>query len=195
MVDQGDSVSCVAQAFSAALYCSQVSDGRGVAFGPSWMPDATSLFERAMAESPDKQRGVSFGSVMAHIHEVYGAGLRRAGVELVELPNSVRSIKQALVRGCTVVAGYQVNRAIQDFHFSAERREAHGYLLPPFWSDPVALSGHAVLIVGYDDSVGCFIARNSWGAHWGSDGHFLIRYRDVHNKDGFTDFVAVGPSS
>lgn len=38
------------------------------------------------------------------------------------------------------------------------------------------LGGHALLAVGYDDSRGAFIVRNSWGAEWGDRGHCYLPY-------------------
>jgi len=35
---------------------------------------------------------------------------------------------------------------------------------------------HAVCVVGYDDTEGCWIARNSWGPGWGAEGYFRIAY-------------------
>ncbi len=35
--------------------------------------------------------------------------------------------------------------------------------------------GHLVVLVGYDDSQGCWICKNSWGSAWGEDGYFRIR--------------------
>lgn len=35
---------------------------------------------------------------------------------------------------------------------------------------------HAVCVVGYDDSDGCWIVKNSWGKDWGDNGFFKIRY-------------------
>jgi C1A family cysteine protease len=35
---------------------------------------------------------------------------------------------------------------------------------------------HAVCVVGYDDSNGCWIVKNSWGQQWGEDGFFRIAY-------------------
>jgi C1A family cysteine protease len=39
-----------------------------------------------------------------------------------------------------------------------------------------AEGGHAVAIVGYDDSEGCWIVKNSWNDGWGEDGFFRIAY-------------------
>ncbi|MEV4641142.1 C1 family peptidase [Actinoplanes sp. NPDC049548] len=36
--------------------------------------------------------------------------------------------------------------------------------------------GHCVVLVGYDDSAGCWIAKNSWGRGWGTGGYFKIAY-------------------
>ncbi|GAA4519598.1 MULTISPECIES: C1 family peptidase [Nonomuraea] len=36
--------------------------------------------------------------------------------------------------------------------------------------------GHCVSLVGYDDAAGCWIAKNSWGRHWGDQGFFKIAY-------------------
>ena len=39
------------------------------------------------------------------------------------------------------------------------------------------VGGHAVLCVGYQDSLGCWICKNSWGAGWGNmQGFFKIAY-------------------
>ena len=39
--------------------------------------------------------------------------------------------------------------------------------------------GHAVLLVGYDDTLQCFKVKNSWGTNWGEDGYFRIAYNDT----------------
>lgn len=41
-----------------------------------------------------------------------------------------------------------------------------------------AAGGHCVSIVGYDDGLGCWICKNSWGPGWGEGGFFRIAYGD-----------------
>jgi C1A family cysteine protease len=36
--------------------------------------------------------------------------------------------------------------------------------------------GHCVVLIGYDDAAGCWIAKNSWGTGWGDGGYFKIAY-------------------
>jgi C1A family cysteine protease len=40
----------------------------------------------------------------------------------------------------------------------------------------VALSGHAVMAVGYDQPARRFLLRNSWGKGWGMRGYFTMPY-------------------
>lgn len=35
---------------------------------------------------------------------------------------------------------------------------------------------HAVTIIGWDDSLECWIVKNSWGSYWGENGFFKIKY-------------------
>jgi C1A family cysteine protease len=46
--------------------------------------------------------------------------------------------------------------------------------------DEARLEGHAVLVVGYDDSArdgqGILIVRNSWGTAWGDGGYGYLPY-------------------
>jgi C1A family cysteine protease len=36
--------------------------------------------------------------------------------------------------------------------------------------------GHCVCLIGFDDALGCWIAKNSWGTGWGEQGFFRIGY-------------------
>jgi hypothetical protein len=51
--------------------------------------------------------------------------------------------------------------------------------------DEVRIGGHAVCIVGYDDSPGYWICKNSWGPGWGGAGmgFFNMSYGDCHIDD------------
>ena len=49
--------------------------------------------------------------------------------------------------------------------------------------------GHVMLAVGYDDTLGCWIVKNSWGTGYGNGGYYLIAYGqcsiDSYSKLGF----------
>jgi C1A family cysteine protease len=40
------------------------------------------------------------------------------------------------------------------------------------------LGGHCVCVIGYNDTDGCWICKNSWGSNWGENGFFRIAYGD-----------------
>ncbi len=48
----------------------------------------------------------------------------------------------------------------------------------PYRQSPSATyeGGHVMLAVGYDDALGCWIVKNSWGPNFGNDGWCLIAY-------------------
>ena len=47
------------------------------------------------------------------------------------------------------------------------------------------LGGHAIVIVGWDDTEECFIVKNSWDTDWGESGYFRIAYSQVSNEVQF----------
>ncbi|HEX7407057.1 MAG TPA: C1 family peptidase [Candidatus Binatia bacterium] len=53
------------------------------------------------------------------------------------------------------------------------------------------LGGHAVLAVGYDDSVQRFIVRNSWGPKWGIKGYFTMPYTYLLEPNLADDFWTI----
>jgi hypothetical protein len=53
---------------------------------------------------------------------------------------------------------------------------------------------HEVVIVGWDDDLGVWIVKNSWGPHWGDGGYMKLQYGC--NNIGFgSSWVAVLPTS
>ncbi len=52
-------------------------------------------------------------------------------------------------------------------------------------SSAIYEGGHVMLAVGYDDSLGCWIVKNSWGTGWGNSGFGLIGYGQC-NIDYYT---------
>ena len=53
------------------------------------------------------------------------------------------------------------------------------------------VSGHAVVLIGYDDSESCWICKNSWGRNWGENGYFRIGYGECELEKSvyFIDFA------
>jgi hypothetical protein len=176
-----------------ALYCAKARRWAAPASLPLRpFPFVDTIFDTALKASPDRARGVSFDAMAAGMEAEYGRELEALSSHFVTLPNSSMSIRGVLLRGCPVIIGYQVNAPIDRFHSDAALCERLGYVLPRFSLAPVSLSGHAVLILGYDFKAG-FIARNSWGHSWGVDGHFLIPFDVADDPAAATDVWALVP--
>jgi len=52
-------------------------------------------------------------------------------------------------------------------------------------------SGHAMVIVGYDDETKLFEVRNSWGEQWGNKGYAFIDYDTMKRVIWYFDSYAV----
>ena len=60
-----------------------------------------------------------------------------------------------------------------------------------------SLGGHAIVIVGYDDSIECFRLLNSWGEDWGDHGLCWISYSALRQvaKEGYVARDMVVPDA
>jgi len=188
--DQGAEQACVAHSFAMGLYCLKAQASL-LTLPQSGLhrPSVASLFEPALRASPDPRRGVSFEAVMRGLEAQHGRDLEALGWRLESLGNDVARARTCLQQGGPVVVGYQVNAQIARFHEDVAECRRHGYVLPAFARDPTAASAHAVLLIGYDDRLRAFLARNSWGPRWGVDGHFLVPYAQVGDAAATTHVV------
>ena len=80
---------------------------------------------------------------------------------------NIESIKSSIIFNNPVMCGIFVNRTFMNLN-----KDNHLYN-PANISD----SGHAVVIIGFDDAKQEFIMRNSWGTNWGDDGYFRMTYK------------------
>ena len=56
--------------------------------------------------------------------------------------------------------------------------------------NPQNCGGHAVVLVGWDDSKAAFLVRNSWGRFRGADaGHYYVAYSEFENPQSASQFI------
>ena len=84
------------------------------------------------------------------------------------------TLKQAIYTKGPVVVGFRV---YQDFDSYSSGVYSYSY--------GTYRGGHAVLVVGWDDTAGAFIVKNSWGTSWGEDGYFRIAYSELGGTTQF----------
>ena len=58
-------------------------------------------------------------------------------------------------------------------------------------------TNHGVVLTGWNDTDGCWIIKNSWGATWGEKGYFRIKYglSAVGTKVAYIDYKGKIPHS
>jgi C1A family cysteine protease len=92
-------------------------------------------------------------------------------------------IKHSLSAGYPVIFGITLFESFE----SAEVAQTGLVPMPKVGRESV-LGGHAVMIVGYDDTKQHVIVRNSWGTGWGDKGYFYLPYAYVQNPELASDF-------
>lgn len=96
---------------------------------------------------------------------------------------NIESLKACLANGYPITFGFTVYDS-----FESQQVEHTGIVPMPNFSNERVLGGHAVLLVGYDDSAQMFLVRNSWGAWWGQAGYCWMPYSYLTDLDLSQDF-------
>lgn len=96
------------------------------------------------------------------------------------------AVKDALTAGNPVIIGFNVYSS-----FLSAGVTKTGMMSYPNTRSERLLGGHAVCLVGYDDSTNRFIAKNSWGTLWGDRGYFYMPYSVIQNTNMSGDFWVI----
>ncbi|MCB1143670.1 MAG: cysteine protease [Leptospiraceae bacterium] len=80
--------------------------------------------------------------------------------------NDTNEVKSLLAQGRPVVVGVLIDTTFYDLKGKSIYKSAPGK----------ALGGHAITLVGYDDSRKALKFINSWGTYWGDEGYGYIDY-------------------
>lgn len=91
---------------------------------------------------------------------------------------NISQMKGALANGHCFMFGISIFES-----FESDEVAATGMVPMPDMDSEQCMGGHAVMAVGYDDSMQCFIVRNSWGPDWGDKGYFYLPYAYMINPD------------
>ena len=194
--DQGETLACVAHSFSMALYCVLRKKCMDIKFNGSMhcvrhTPSANEIFKLA-SENEMKGKGISFRTMKDLLKKVYDDIILSFELDFYRVPNKVSKIRELITRGIPIMVGYQVTPEIEKFHKDFQFCKNMDFTLPTFSeNESEVLSGHSVLILGFDNTRGTFTARNSWGVSWAQNGHFFIKYKDIENPNFFTDLASV----
>lgn len=104
-------------------------------------------------------------------------------VTLYERITNLQGCINALANGYPITVGFYVYSS-----FMSSSVRTTGIMPYPNTARERLLGGHAVLLVGYNNSTKRFIARNSWGTSWGDRGYFYMPYEVINNRAMSDDF-------
>ena len=199
VLDQGQIGSCVGNSTAACLQFVQLKEKYPWFFLPSrlWIWNQTKLTEgtplttdagiaisdacatiatkNVCAEKWYPYDTVNFGNPISQL-AIQKAALH-TGHAYYALSNDMTSLKSCLAQGYPFVTGITVYES-----FESTEAIRTGNIPMPNVATEKNLGGHAILIVGYDDSTSTFKFQNSWGTYVGKGGYFTIPYAYLSNS-------------
>ena len=101
------------------------------------------------------------------------------------LPQTSSQLRGCLAEGFPFVFGFTVYDSLYDL-----QGQPRTHIPLPAQND-VAIAGHAVCAVGYNDATQEFIIRNSWGTAIGDNGYFYMPYAYLTDPDLSSDFWVI----
>jgi len=111
----------------------------------------------------------------------YSEALKDQAIEYMSVQQTPVQLKGCLADGHPFTFGFSVYSNFMNI-------SSDGIMNMPVGS---VEGGHAVMCVGYDDSKGSYVVRNSWGETWGDKGYFYMPYEYMHNIDLCDDFWTI----
>ncbi len=98
---------------------------------------------------------------------------------------NISEMKHTLSLGFPFVFGFSVYESFES------SQVAKTGIVPFPEKNERLLGGHAVMVVGYDDSKEQFLIRNSWGTSWGIKGYCLMPYEYLTISKLASDFWTI----
>lgn len=204
--DQGSLGSCTANAISTAFAFSVLKQQEEALYVPS------RLFiyynTRLLEGNEDRDTGATLRSTVKVMNKVgtcqentwpyvinkftnkpndtsYKEATGNKAIKYERLNRSLYDFKSCLAAGFPFVGGFAVYES-----FESREVATTGKMVMPNKNEKF-YGGHAIIVMGYDDSIQCFIVRNSWGKKWGDKGHFYMPYDYLLNRQLSDDFWVI----
>lgn len=203
--DQGQLGSCTANAIAGAVEFTQRKENL-----PDFMPSRLFIYynERVIEGTVSQDSGAQIRDGIKSVAKVgvcpetewpykisrfktkpkplcYMDAKQHEAMIYLRVSNLLSSMKHCLAHGFPFVAGFTVYEG-----FESQEVADTGILEMPRNSEQV-VGGHAILVVGYDDSRKRFLIRNSWGINWGQHGYFTMPYAYLMDSNLSDDFWTI----
>lgn len=204
--DQGNLGSCTANALGGCYHFCELKQNNPIIIQPS------RLFiyynERNMENSVNQDSGASLSDGILSISKLgvcsetlwtydikkfkikptqqcYTQALDNQSITYQQVNQTRNDIKQTLIDGYPIAVGILVYDSFESNEVSKSG------IVPMPSSTENLLGGHAVMIVGFDESLQVYIMRNSWGINWGMKGYFTIPYAYIESPLLAFDFWVI----
>lgn len=116
----------------------------------------------------------------------YAAAKKHATFQYLAVQRGLKSLKQCLYDGNGVVFGIMIYES-----FMSEEVTRTGVVPMPDVKNEECIGGHAVCLVGWDDSKESFLVQNSWSESFGVKGCFWLKYEYVLDPALSDDFWVI----
>lgn len=201
--DQLQLGSCTANLIAFLLQYAQIKQGKK----PNFTPSRLFIYynERAMEGTVGSDAGAEIRDGIKSVNQLgappetdwpyviskfkmkpparaYTDGLNNQSIKYQSVPQQIDQMKGCIAAGFPIGTGFTVYES-----FESAVVEKTGVVPMPGKREE-SIGGHAVAMVGYDDSSSRFIARNSWGVNWGMRGYFTIPYAYMLDPNLASDF-------
>lgn len=113
----------------------------------------------------------------------YSDALQTRVTQYLSVAQNAQQMKSCLASGFPIHIGFSVYSS-----FESAAVAQSGVVPMPNVANEELLGGHAVMVVGYNDTSGTWLCRNSWGTGWGMSGYFTMPYAYLTNRDLSDDF-------
>jgi C1A family cysteine protease len=100
----------------------------------------------------------------------YVQAAKNKALAVLNIKNTMTDMKKNLTNGCPFVVGIPIYES-----FESDAVAFTGMVPMPL-PDEQLLGYHAVVCVGFNNTLGCWLMRNSWGTSWGKKGYFYLPY-------------------
>lgn len=115
----------------------------------------------------------------------YRDALKERVSQYLRLTPATVALLTCLASGYPFVFGFSVYESFESLQVAST-----GIVHLPHPSERL-VGGHAVVAVGYDQSEGRFIVRNSWGGRWGMAGYFTMPFQYLTDPMLAADFWTI----
>ncbi len=117
--------------------------------------------------------------------KAYKDALKDRALTYQRVSQNLTQMKNCLAQGLPFVIGISVYQS-----FESQEVASTGIVPMPSQNEQL-LGGHALLVVGYDDSTQRFTVRNSWGSGFGDKGYVYLPYQYLEDSNLASDFWVV----